>query len=95
MDSSVEMSQLQAAKSRYERELLRKKNVVGVGIGFRQVDGQLTDQLALTVLVQQKLPLAQLRKRDVVPSQLDGVLVDVQEVGTFQAKAVQFTAGGK
>lgn len=95
MDRSAEISQLQAAKSKYERELLRKKNVVGVGVGFRQVNGQLTDQLALTVLVRKKLPLAQLRKRDVVPAQLDGLVVDVQEVGTFQARAANQTAGGK
>ena len=86
MDSYDEMSKIKAVKKKYERKLLKKKNVVGVGIGYRQVGGKLTEQIVLTVMVEKKQPLASLRRRDVIPSELDGVLVDVQKVGKIRAQ---------
>ena len=82
---SLEMSQIQAVKAKYEHELLRKKNVVGLGIGLREKDGKLTDQMVLTVMVHRKQPRSRLRTRDEIPSELDGVPVDVKEVGTLRA----------
>ncbi len=88
MDAQAEMARIRAVKARHERKLMKKQNVVGVGIGFREVGGQVTEQLALSVMVSQKLPLDQLRRRDVVPRELDGVVVDVKEVGTLRAGGV-------
>lgn len=88
MDAQAEMARIRAVKARHERKLMKKQNVVGVGIGFREVGGQVTDQLALSVMVSQKLPLDQLHRRDVVPRELDGVVVDVKEVGTLRAEGV-------
>ncbi|MBN1934216.1 MAG: hypothetical protein JW934_06110 [Anaerolineae bacterium] len=88
MDAQAEMARIRAVKARYERKLMKKQNVVGVGIGFREVGGQVTDQLALSVMVRQKLPLDQLRRRDIIPRELDGVVVDVKEVGTLRAEGV-------
>ncbi|MBN1580577.1 MAG: hypothetical protein JXA89_07725 [Anaerolineae bacterium] len=88
MDSHDEMSKVRAVKVKYERRLLKKKNVVGVGIGYREMGGKLTDQIALTVMVENKQPLSSLRKRDVIPSELDGVQVDVKEVGKLSAVGV-------
>lgn len=85
MDDSAEMDRVRAVKEKHEKALLRKKNVVGVGIGLRQKDGQFTDQVVLTVMVQCKQPASQLARRDRIPRELDGVPVDVQEVGTLRA----------
>ena len=85
MDSHDEMSKIRAVKAKYERRLLKKRNVVGVGIGYREIGGKLTEQVALTVMVEKKQPLASLRKRDIIPSELDGVRVDVKEVGKIRA----------
>ena len=85
MGENLEMSQIQAVKAKYEEELLRKKNVVGLGIGLREKDGKLTDQMVLTVMVHRKQPRSRLRTRDEIPSELDGVPVDVKEVGTLRA----------
>jgi len=81
----LEIGQIQAVKAKYEQELLRKKNVVGLGIGLRERNGQLTDELVLTVMVRRKQPRSGLRTRDEIPSELDGVPVDVKEVGTLHA----------
>lgn len=81
MDDSAEMERVRAVKQKHEKALLRRKNVVGVGIGLRQKDGQYTDQVVLTVMVGRKEPASQLACRDLIPRELDGVPVDVQEVG--------------
>jgi hypothetical protein len=85
MSDDPDTSQIQAVKEKYEQMLMQKKNVVGVGIGFRERDGQLTDEMVLTVMVSQKQPRLTLRRRDRIPEELDGVLVDVKQVGRLQA----------
>jgi hypothetical protein len=60
--------------------------VVGVGVGLRHTGGQRTDQVAVVVMVDRKVPLAQLRPQDRLPSEIDGVPVDVKEVGELRAQ---------
>ena len=86
MAEQADTSRVQAVRKKYEKRLLRKKNVVGVGVGLRQRAGELTDEVVLTVMVRQKQPAADLRRRDRIPAELDGVPVDVQEVGTIRAQ---------
>ncbi len=75
------IERIQAVKSEHEAALLAKANVVGVGIGFRQQQNIRTDDIVLVVMVEKKVPRSQLAPEDIVPSQIDGVAVDVQEVG--------------
>ncbi len=82
-----EVARIRAVKLAHEAELMRKANVVGVGIGLRQRDGQYTGELALIVSVTHKVPLDELDPWDVVPEEIDGVPVDVQAVGTLRALA--------
>lgn len=74
-------------KLRYEAELLKMANVVGVGIGLRQIAGMLTDEVSLIVMVKKKLESKLLSKGEVIPQELDGIVVDVQEVGDIQASS--------
>jgi hypothetical protein len=60
--------------------------VVGVGIGYQIKGGNSTGQVALVVLVSKKLPPEQLSPKDLLPSIIDGVVVDVQEVGRLAAQ---------
>ena len=80
-----EIARIQAVKAAHEAELMRKANVVGVGIGLRQRDGQYTGELALIVSVTHKVPPEELDAEDLVPREIDGVPVDVQAVGTLRA----------
>ena len=66
---------------KYVDELMEKAHVVGVGIGLAKVDDEYTDEMALVVLVDEKVPLEELDEEDQIPSELDGVRVDVQETG--------------
>jgi hypothetical protein len=75
----------QEVKRRHEASLLRKANVVGVGVGFRTRAGQRSDEVCIVVSVKTKLPASQLKRSDLLPTSLDGVPVDVVETGTIRA----------
>jgi hypothetical protein len=85
MQENSRLNHIRAVKDKYERDLMRKKNVLGVGIGLRERGGVLTDETVLTVMVRQKVPRSLLRPWDVIPTELDGVPVDVKEIGTLRA----------
>ena len=84
MTRMEELKHLQTVKAAHEDALMRKANVVGVGIGFRQQGGETSKEPAIVVSVTEKVPLAQLSPEDVIPNELDGVRVDVQAVGSLR-----------
>lgn len=75
----------QAVKRAYADQLMAKANVVGVGVGFCKRSGQRTGEVGLVVMVNKKLPAVQLNPEDVLPLEIEGVPVDVQEVGEIRA----------
>ena len=77
--------QLLEAQRHSQEDLLRRRGVVGVAIGFRNFKEESTDQLAVSVLVEQKKPIEALDEADIVPSSLDGARTDVIEVGRLEA----------
>jgi len=81
MEEPVSVERVKEIKARYEQELLSKPNVVGLGIGYREVRGQMTDQVGLIVMVRRKVPRAQLAPHEVIPAEIEGIPVDVREVG--------------
>ncbi|WP_119068190.1 hypothetical protein [Aggregatilinea lenta] len=86
-DPQEAQAKVQAVKRVHTAELMRKANVVGVGVGVRYRGGLHTGEIALVVMVSRKVPPAQLAPQDVIPSILDGVPVDVQEVGKLSAQS--------
>lgn len=85
MTSQVTLDRIRKIKDKYEPSLLSKANVVGVGIGFREQRGQMTDQIALIVSVSKKLSLGEVSTADLIPTEIEGVPVDVKEVGKIRA----------
>ena len=61
------------------------RHVVGVAVGYASQGGKATPEIGLVVMVDEKLPPDQLDPQDMIPSELDGVRVDVQETGVFSA----------
>ena len=61
--------------------LMQRANVVGVGVGYRWRQGMRTDTVAIVVMVKKKVPASQLDPSDVLPHELDGIPLDIQEVG--------------
>ena len=85
MVQDEELERLRAVKATYEANLMRKANVVGVGIGLRQREGRLTGEPVIVVSVTHKVPSSQLAPDDVIPRELEGTPVDVQAVGKLRA----------
>ncbi|MFB0617980.1 hypothetical protein [Streptomyces sp. AGS-58] len=63
------------------------QNVVGVGIGEKIVAGRNTGLLAVKVFVRHKFPLDHLPEHHQLPTNLNGLDVDVEQVGTIVAFA--------
>ncbi len=84
--SEQAIQRAQEVKRRREAELMRKANVVGVGIGFRTRGGQRTDEVCIVVSVTKKLPTSELKRSDVLPTSIDGVPIDVIETGVIRAQ---------
>ena len=75
----------QEVREKYEAELLSKANVIGVGVGLVHKQGDATGEVGVIVMVANKVPNADLAPDDRVPSVLDGVRIDVQQVGSLAA----------
>ena len=80
-----QMERLRSTRARYEADLMRKANVLGVGIGYRRRGGVTTNEPCLVVLVTRKVAGSSLGTEDAIPDELDGIPVDVQEVGRLEA----------
>lgn len=78
-------NKIREIKEKYTSELLRKTNVVGVAVGYKEKGGQKTEMPSLVVMVRKKVRLSKLKARDVVPPEIDGVVTDVREVGEIKA----------
>jgi hypothetical protein len=84
-DSHSEFQRAAQVKEQYEQSLLAKENVVGVGVGIRKRAGEYTGEVALIVMVRRKLPASELSPEDLLPEEIDGIPVDIQEVGAIDA----------
>jgi hypothetical protein len=72
-------------KRRHEQELLRKANVVAVGVGHATRGGIQTNVVCIVVSVKNKVPQSELKPRDAIPAKIEDVPVDVVETGNIRA----------
>ena len=82
---SIDIERAISVKQQNLNHLIKRRNVVGVGVGFKESEGVVTDELAVTINVAKKVPVAQLAESDKVPRDLGGVRTDVVETGRFLA----------
>lgn len=80
------LERTRAVKQAHEAELMGRANVVGVGVGLIRRGGAPTGQVGIIVMVSRKRPARELAAKDLIPKQLEGVPVDVQEVGEIWAQ---------
>jgi hypothetical protein len=74
-------------RARNEAELMRYPNVVGVADGVATRGGERTGEQCIVVYVSTKVPVGELAAEAVLPREIDGVRVDVVEVGRIEAQA--------
>lgn len=75
----------QAVAATHRAALMGKPNVVGVGVGLCRRGGEITQEVGIVILVSRKLPASSMPPSDLLPREIDGVRVDVQEVGKLRA----------
>jgi hypothetical protein len=68
------------------RELLKKPNVVAVGVGYKTVNGKRTNELALICSVEVKKPDAKLTEAERIPSSIQNVPTDIYPTGIIYAQ---------
>jgi hypothetical protein len=64
-------------------------NVVGVADGIKAKRGEPTGERCLVVLVKRKLPKSKLGKTEILPREIEGVPIDVVEVGKIEPLPLQ------
>lgn len=69
--------------------IMAKRNVVGLGVGYKNRLGESTGEESVVILVQQKKPKSALTADDFIPPTVDGVKTDVIEVGILRAQNMQ------
>ena len=79
------LDQAKQVKQAHTTGLLQKRNVVGVGLGYKIRRGEITGELSLIVSVVRKVPKVALHTEDLVPKSLDGLRTDVVETGILRA----------
>lgn len=75
------MRETRTALKSARHKLLALDNVVGVGVGYKEVEGERTDEVAVVVFVKKKFGKKHLLRGQVVPQKVEGVNTDVIEVG--------------
>ena len=73
----AEMEALLDVLKRNKKQLMAKKGVYKVDVGYRWSQGKLTGEVALRVHVTAKKPLAELTEEEIVPREIEGFPVDV------------------
>lgn len=86
-NTSNQYEAVQSVLQTHQDALMSKPNVVGVGIGLREAGGIRTETVCIVVLVTQKVPRARLSPGALLPTELDGIPVDVQEAGKISAQS--------
>ncbi|MCF3105169.1 hypothetical protein IPZ58_26780 [Streptomyces roseoverticillatus] len=71
------VAELVAVKQRVEQQFLDQPNVTGIDVGYKEVGGELTDQIAVRVHVARKTD--DIPSADRVPERIDGFVTDVVE----------------
>jgi len=66
---------------KYESQLLKYPNVIGVSTGYKIVNGISTEELCISVLVKKKIPEEELDSKSVLPKDIEGIKTDVVDVG--------------
>lgn len=76
---------IEEVKRGFEKELLKKTNVVGVMTGYKIKDEEKTDELSIVCMVEKKIPKEKLMEKDLIPTKIKEVTTDVIQVGKIRA----------
>jgi predicted GIY-YIG superfamily endonuclease len=76
---SLKVSEIEKVKQGIEADLLKREHVHSVGIGYKNVGGKETEELAIVVFTARKQNEAALSSEAIIPKAIQGVKTDVVE----------------
>jgi hypothetical protein len=83
MNSRTEEIREKLKTAKYE--LLKNRNVVATGIGYKKVAGKITSELSIICSVDVKKPKNKLDSKDLIPAFIRDIPTDVNPVGVLRA----------
>jgi hypothetical protein len=87
-----DLAPIQKTLNKHRKMLMKKANVVNVGIGLKEINGEPIGELALIVYVDKKISAKELFVDDLIEDKLDGVPVDIQLAPYVRGGKVRFKA---
>ena len=81
----IQLAKVQEAKRLNEEKFFALPNVLGVGVGYKDIGGKETTDLCMKVYVEKKVPKKDLSTDEIVVETADDVKTDVQETGIIDA----------
>lgn len=79
------IEEVKKVKEKYASELMNKAGVVGCSIGYKQSGGKKTDKLSIVCYVKKKKREEDLKIKDIIPREIEGIPIDVVESGELKA----------
>ncbi len=79
------IEEVKKVKEKYAPGLMNKAGVVGCSIGHKQIGGKKTDKLSIVCYVKEKKREEDLKSKDIIPKEIEGIPTDVIESGDFKA----------
>jgi hypothetical protein len=76
MDNIEKLRQIKKDK---RDAVFKKPNVVGLSVGYKEIQGILTDTPCIKVFVSKKIDKKKIKKSDLIPESIDGEMTDVIE----------------
>ena len=73
------------AKNKHKDFLWSFPHVKGLGVGNKKIKGKSTKILAIKIFVDKKIPIEDLTEEQCIPSQIDGIPTDVEELGPLNS----------
>lgn len=86
----AEIAEIAEVREKREEEILGYPNVVGIATGYKIKAGKVTPELCAQILVENKIPEAQLVREKIVPKEVEGIKTDV--IATGRIEALTFTS---
>ncbi len=86
MSSNSKLMAVREAMPSATKALMAKPNVVGVGVGYKLVNGEFTDEISIIANVEKKQDPSTLSKGQIIPPTMDGFVTDVFETGKVVAQ---------
>jgi len=85
----MKFTNLKIQKEKYEKQIFKKANVLGIGIGFKIKNNKELKKKCIVVLVKKKVPIEKLNKKDIIPKKFkEGAVTDVIETGEIKALSI-------